>query len=216
MACGSFSVGRAGELFALSDRHSLAFVEKLCADAEFLVLVGAVFGSRFADNSPVVAAVLYKLGLCEYAVVSDVEGFFYDKSDVAVYACALVPPAFGSHSVDVNCDNVGSVAEECAVRYVYVKRSVSRERASHERAVEIYARRDCHSLEREHNVLAVVFSRELEGLAVPCVVSGLVAVGDEVFGFEFRLCEVVVRDVHHSPRAVVKCKRWNAALLSCL
>ena len=30
------------------------------------------------------------------------------------------------------------------------------------------------------------------------------------------LGEVVVRDVHHSPRAVVKCKRWNAALLSCL
>ena len=191
-------------------------VPQLSADRAGAAGVGGILYCHADVEIPVIRGLLVEDRLCEHAVLRDVQGLLHINADVAVDAGALIPPALGGQTVYVNGDRVDPVPEERAVSDIYVERSVSAERSSHERTVHIHPRRDRHALEREHDMLSGKFRRENERLAVPRVVSALVAVRDEVVGRKLRLCHVVVREVYDFPIAVVKVHVRYSALLSCL
>ena len=207
-------VGGAYTLVRLARRDELVPVVYLGGYAVVLRGVACVFDCRLAVDRPVVRGAHIELGLKEESVVRDVQLLLDPEPDVTIYARALVPPALGRQTVDVDDKDVDPLAEERAVGDVDIERRVCRERASDERAVEVDARGDRHALERQEDMLSGVLGGYAEGLPVPRVVTGLVAVRQQVVFIEVGLGEVVVRQVDDPPVAVVEAHVRDSALLS--
>ena len=137
------------------------------------------------------------------AAVRDVKLVLSVKLYVAVYACALIPPALSLKALDIYRKNVGTTVEVSAVGYVEYSLGVCAEGARHKRAVEVELSVYCRSLKNEYKLLVRKRGIEQEGLAVPSVVSRTIAVRDKVFFSEIALREIIVREIHHAPISVV-------------
>lgn len=146
------------------------------------ILVCAVLKGRFDLDRPAVLRPFDQLRLAENAVVSDVQFVLGIEADVAVDACALIPPTLGLEAFDVDGEDIRSAVKVGAVGDIEEGLGIGAEGALHQRAVEVELCVDGSALEADEELTVCERFVEQEGFAVPCVVAGAVAVGVEIVG----------------------------------
>ena len=125
------------------------------------------------------------------------------QTDVAVNACALVPPALRFQSLDINGEDIRSAVKIRTVGNIKERFRIRTEGSFHQRAVEIKFRIDSSSFKADEKLSVCKRFIQKKGFSVPSVTTGAISVRKQIIFVKVTLRIIVVRKIYGTPIGVI-------------